>query len=72
MTQRELDQAIATQTGESLCEIRRLGFSIADPFDHDFDPEPDDLPPQVIDWDDVEVYRAMDTLKRSLGRRMAA
>ncbi|MCA9088803.1 MAG: hypothetical protein KDA90_09225 [Planctomycetaceae bacterium] len=54
MTRRELLIAVARATGEDLREIRRRGFSLADPDYVDFDPEPDQLPPQIIDWDDVE------------------
>ena len=54
MTQFDLDSAVACATGESLCEIRRRGFSIADPTEVRFDPEPDQLVPQMIDWDDFE------------------
>jgi len=52
MTQHDLNSAVALVTGESLCEIRRRGFSIADPREVRFDPEPDQLIPQMIDWDD--------------------
>jgi len=54
MTQFDLDSAVACATGESLCEIRRRGFSIADPAEIRFDPEPDQLVPQMIDWNDFE------------------
>jgi len=54
MTQHDLNSAVALATGESLCEIRRRGFSIADPYEVRFDPEPDQLIPQMIDWDDFE------------------
>jgi len=54
MTQQELDREVAKATGESLCEIRLRGFSIADPSDVAFDPEPDNLPPQFVDWDELE------------------
>lgn len=57
MTQQDVDTAVATVTGEDLCEIRRLGFSIADPDEVNFDPEPDDLPPNIIDWDELELER---------------
>jgi len=57
MTQFDLDSAVACATGESLCEIRRRGFSIADPTEVRFDPEPDQLVPQMIDWDDFEGRR---------------
>lgn len=60
-------------TGENLREIRRLGFSIADPVEVRFDPEPDDLPPNVIDWDQMELERndAMFPMRRSSRRRVA-
>ncbi len=57
MTQNEIDSAVAFATGECLCEVQRRGFSIADPVDVDFDPEPDDLPPCTIDWDEVDLQR---------------
>ncbi len=57
MTQHELDQLVATATGEPLQTIRHLGFSIADPEQPNFDPEPYDLPPQVVDWDTVDRQR---------------
>ena len=28
-----------------------------DPFDSNFDPEPDNLPPQRIDWDELDLQR---------------
>lgn len=52
MTQHDLNSAVALATGESRSEIRRRGFSIADPHEVRFDPEPDQLIPQMIDWDD--------------------
>ena len=51
MTQRDLDSAVAVATGESPSEIRRLGFGIADPAEVCFDPEPSDVPPAWLDWD---------------------
>lgn len=57
MTQLELDSAIALATGEELDEIQHLGFSLADPDDTDFDPEPDDRPPQPLDWDYADLER---------------
>ncbi|MEZ6096891.1 MAG: hypothetical protein R3C03_22165 [Pirellulaceae bacterium] len=58
MTQQELDRQLARHTGEDIREIRRRGFSLIDPFDSDFDPQPD-YPPQVIDWDEVDRWRRM-------------
>lgn len=57
MTQQEIDNAVADVTGETLCDVRRIGFSIADPLEVNFDPEPDDLPPNIIDWDLFELQR---------------
>ena len=54
MTQQELDRQVALATGDSLCEIRRLGFSIADPMDVDFDPEPTDPLDKYLDWDELQ------------------
>ncbi len=51
MTQAQLEAALAEATGESVRTIRRRGFSIIDPRVGDFDPEPNDLPPQIVDWD---------------------
>jgi hypothetical protein len=51
MSQREIDEAVAKATGESRAEIRNLGFSIADPLEVAFDPEP--RRPLVLDWDSV-------------------
>ena len=57
MTQMQLDALVADATGEDIRAIRQRGFSVADPFDVDFDPEPDNLPPQMIDWDELELER---------------
>jgi len=57
MTQKELNRAIAGRTGESLRTIRSRGFSIVKPRKKDFDPEPNLLPPQVVDWDDADANR---------------
>ena len=57
MYQKHLNQLVADATGEDLHEIRRRGFSLMDPFDRYFDPEPDDLPPQRIDWDELALQR---------------
>ena len=51
MTQQDLDQSVAHATGESLHTIRRRGFSIVNPDLLDFDPEPNSLPAQYVDWD---------------------
>lgn len=57
MTEQELNRAIARKTGESLKTIRRRGFSIVRPKRENFDPEPNLLPPQVIDWDQADAQR---------------
>jgi hypothetical protein len=57
MYQKQLNQLVADATGEDLHEIRHRGFSLMDPFDSNFDPEPDDLPPQRIDWDELDLQR---------------
>lgn len=57
MTQQELESAVARATGESMQTIRRRGFSIVDPRETDFDPEPNILPAQFIDWDQADMQR---------------
>ncbi|MCY2991338.1 MAG: hypothetical protein NTY19_26215 [Planctomycetota bacterium] len=57
MTQHQLDTAVAIATGESPSVIRRHGFGIADPLDVHFDPEPDDVPPQYLDWEQMQEVR---------------
>jgi len=62
MTQHELDSAVALATGEDIDEIQYLGFSLADPDDTDFDPEPDNRPPQPIDGNRTELERHLPCL----------
>jgi hypothetical protein len=50
MSQKELDRAVAEATGEDIGFVRG-GFSIADPLDVIFDPEP--RRPFVLDWDSM-------------------
>ena len=57
MVQTQLDRLVAGATGEDIREIRRRGFSLADPTEINFDPEPDCRPPQIVDWDDLEARR---------------
>ena len=57
MVQTQLDRLVADATGEDVREIQRRGFSLADPAETNFDPEPDCRPPQIIDWDDLEDQR---------------
>jgi len=56
MTRNELERQLCDATGEALSQIRHLGFSVADPTDVDFDPEPYDRP-HLVDWDTVEQRR---------------
>jgi len=77
MTLRELNCAVARRTGEDLSEIRRRGFSIANPQEIRFDPEPDQLVPQMIDWDDdargsIPIPGRCGTQRRSTRRLHAA
>ena len=58
MTQTELNQAVASRTGESMRTIRRRGFSIVQPlqvFDLDEFDQPD---PQMVDWDAADAARS--------------
>jgi len=64
MTQRELDSAVATATGESLPEIRHRGFGIADPVEVHFDPEPSDVPPPWLDWDQLQGMHPIRPMRR--------
>lgn len=52
MTQAQLDRSVAAITGEARRTIRHLGFSLADPLDVAFDPEPSG-DGGYLDWDDV-------------------
>jgi hypothetical protein len=53
MTQADLNRQVAGATGESVREIRRLGFSLADTLhvDHDPEPSPVDELEKYLDWD---------------------
>lgn len=66
MTQAELDRHVAGATGETLREIRRRGFSLADPVETDFDPEPSG-PAGAIDWDD---FYGVEPLRHRVVRRI--
>ena len=57
MTQNQIDCLVAESTGEDLGEIQRRGFNLADPIDVEFDPEPDELSAQMVDWDAVDLCR---------------
>jgi hypothetical protein len=51
MTQSELNHAVSQATGDDVRDISRLGFSLVDQNDRNFDTECDCQDPQVIDWD---------------------
>lgn len=51
MSQKDIDQAVASVTGENIGVIRSLGFGLADPFDVSYDPEP--RGPLMLDWDSM-------------------
>ena len=57
MIQAELDRAVALVTGESLCTVSELGFTIADPEMTDYDPEPSDIEDMIVDWDELDARR---------------
>ena len=50
MTQNDLNRAVAWATGETVTEIRRLGFQ-------PLDLEPADPEDRIIDWDTLELER---------------
>ena len=56
MTQLQIDIAVSRATGETVREIRRRGFNLADPSEVVFDPEPSRRP-QVVDWDELDAQR---------------
>jgi hypothetical protein len=49
MTQRQIDRAVASATGESLAVVRRMGFGLVE--------QPDNDPPNTVDWDTVDARR---------------
>ena len=67
MKRRDLESAVAAATGEDVHEIRRRGFSLLNLRDRDFDPEPDNLPPQAIDWDRVDQQRTRSVFEQVFG-----
>lgn len=69
MTQQELDRQVAAATGESLCEIRSRGFSIANPGEVNFDPEPIQRSPLVVDWDADALHRNVALVEQPPYRR---
>ena len=56
MTQKQLERLVAKATGEDISSIRRRGFSIAT-FGRDLEPDPDQRPPQMVDWDELDRKR---------------
>jgi hypothetical protein len=64
VTQRELDRRVARATGESLGEIRRRGFGLADAAEVHFDPEPCGPMAQYVDWDAVYPTEPMRPFRR--------
>lgn len=70
MTQRQLNRLVSQATGESRRTIGRLGFSVADPWFVEHDPEPaqanagdgdadanESDQPLYVDWDQVQASR---------------
>ena len=57
MTQHEIDRAVSAATGETVAEIKHLGFGLADPDVVSFDPEPEHLEDKFIDWDAADDER---------------
>ncbi|KAA0134456.1 hypothetical protein FYZ48_20395 [Gimesia chilikensis] len=68
MTQQDLDQAVATATGEDVRAIRQRGFSLANPLKVNFDPEPDLRPPQSVDWDELSLQQNVALFAQRCGR----
>jgi hypothetical protein len=66
MNQRELHRAIAQRTGETVSEIARRGFSLADPLNPDHDPEPLDET-QYIDWDQLTLEQNTSVVDQPTG-----
>ncbi len=69
MTQAQLDRAVAAATGESRRTIGELGFSLADPLETQFDPEPSDVA-RFLDWDRVPSRRYRRVRERLYVRRV--
>ena len=62
---------MARATGEDVSTIRRMGFSIADPMNVSFDPEPL-LRPRIVNWDRLDARRPAYLPQRArLGRNLA-
>jgi hypothetical protein len=57
MNQNDLNRSLSRATGESVRTIKRQGFSLLLPDIPGEETENVDLPPQVIDWDQLELDR---------------
>jgi hypothetical protein len=67
MTQRQIDRAVASATGESLDLVRRMGFGLLE--------EPEDDMPTTVDWDALDAGRVAlfpDGRSRQMQGRRAA
>ncbi len=59
MRQSRINRMVARATGEDLREIRRMGFTIADPARVGYDPEPKQRMFRTLDWDVVRRERSL-------------
>jgi hypothetical protein len=57
MKQEKINRMVARATGEDMREIRRMGFTIADPARVGYDPEPKQRRFRTLDWDVVKRER---------------
>ncbi len=63
MNQAELNRAVARVTGESINTIKRLGFMLDEP-SCEQELVNEDLDAQVIDWDQLDLQRAIHNDRR--------
>lgn len=68
MTQQDLDAAVAVATGEAVRTIRQRGFSLVNPLEVYFDPDPDLCPPQTVDWDELGLQQNVSLFAQRHGR----
>ena len=54
MNQRTINRLVVKATGENMREVRRMGFSIADPYRVQYDPDSRATQGRMIDWDDLQ------------------
>ena len=54
MNQRTINRLVSKATGENMREVRRMGFSIADPYRVQYDPDSRAKRGRMIDWDDIQ------------------